>query len=130
MALEDLPKRERAILELLYKLGEASARDIQKEFADDLSYSTVRTFLNNLEQRGKVSHRQSGLSFVYFPLAQAEQEGLSVLQQAQTTFFSGSKTKAIAALLGTDSKISEEEYRELKKLLDSARDNSTGKNHE
>lgn len=127
MALEDLPKRERAILELLYKLGEASARDIQKEFADDLSYSTVRTFLNNLEQRGKVSHRQSGLSFVYFPVARAEQEGLSVLKQAQETFFSGSKTKAIAALLGTDASISEEEYRELKKLLDSARDEAKGK---
>lgn len=127
MALEDLPKRERAILELLYKLGEASARDIQKEFTEDLSYSTVRTFLNNLEQRGKVFHRQSGLSFVYFPLAQAEQEGLSVLKQAQETFFSGSKTKAIAALLGAEASISEEEYHELKKLLDSARDEAKGK---
>ncbi len=127
MGLDDLPKRERAILELLFKMGEASARDIQKEFGEDLSYSTVRTFLNNLEQRGKVSHRQSGLSFVYFPVTVAEEEGVTVLKQAQETFFNGSKTKAIAALLGTDSAISEEEYSELKKLLDSARTKPSGK---
>lgn len=127
MALDDLPKRERAILQLLFRLGEASARDIQKEFEKELSYSTIRTFLNNLEQRGKISHRQEGLSFVYFPIAETEQQGISVLEQAQDIFFNGSKTRAIAALLGSDPSISEEEYRELKKLLDSARVKHRGK---
>jgi len=119
---EDVPKRERMILELLFRLGEASARLVYEQLEADLSYSSVRTFLNNLEQRGRISHRQEGLSFIYFPLVQAEDEGRKVLEDARTTFFKGSREKAIAALLGAEAEgIDDEEYERLRQLLDAAR---------
>jgi predicted transcriptional regulator len=120
---DDLSKREREILEIAYRLGEASARDIQEALNDGTSYSAVRTFLGNLEAKGRIGHRHKGLAYLWFPIGEPEKEGAATIASAVDTFFSGSRERAVAALLGTSAKpLSDAEYKALKALIDSARE--------
>ncbi len=120
---EGLPKRERAILEILYRLGGASAREVQAALDDGTSYSAVRAFLATLEAKGCVGHRQDGKSYLWFPASEASSEGGSALESAMRTFFEGSREKAIAALLGSgDRPLDEAEYKRLLRLINQARE--------
>jgi BlaI family transcriptional regulator, penicillinase repressor len=119
---EGVPKRERAILELLFRLGEATAREVQAELDDGTSYSAVRTFLATLETRGCVAHRVEGQRYLWFPAAEPEQEGVSMIHQAMLTFFKGSREKAMAALLGAENRpLDDGEYQRLLALIERAR---------
>ncbi len=120
--LDELPKRERAILEILYAKGEATARDVQSALDDGTSYSAIRAFLATLENRGCVSHRLEGQRYLWFPVEAAEREGGSALLKTMRTFFEGSRERAIAALLGADERpLDTDEYRRLRDLIDKAR---------
>ncbi len=120
--LEGLPKRERAILEILFRLGEATAREVQAALGDDTSYSAVRAFLATLESKGRISHRVDGQRYLWFPLGESELEGGSAIARVVDTFFKGSRERAIAALLGKGERpLDEEEYRRLLDLIDLAR---------
>jgi predicted transcriptional regulator len=82
----------------------------------------VRAFLATLASKGRVDHRVEGQRYLWFPVGETENEGSSAVARAMNTFFKGSRTKAIAALLGADDKpLDEAEYRHLLELIERAR---------
>jgi predicted transcriptional regulator len=122
LAPPDLSRRERQILDVLYRAGRATAADVRKAMADAPSYSAVRTLLRILEDKGHVRHEQDGARYVYMPRVERERAKRSALRHMVHTFFEGSATQAIAALLEEDSKrLSDEDWIRLKAMVDRAR---------
>lgn len=117
----ELSRRERQLLEILYRLGRATAGEISAEMNDAPSYTTVRGLLRILEQKGHIRHEQEGTRYVYSPTVPKTSAGASVLAHVVSTFFNGSPSAAVAALLGSSSKISDQELRRLMRLVQEAR---------
>src|SRR5678815_1478079 len=103
LTVPDVSRRERQILDVLYKAGRATAADIQQALPAAPSYSAVRTLLRILEDKGHVRHEQDGSRYIYVPTVAPERAKRSALQHMLDTFFAGSTTQAIAALLDEDS---------------------------
>lgn len=99
----DLSRRERQILDVLYKVGRATAAEVQEGMPSAPSYSAVRTLLRILEDKGHVRHEQEGSRYVYLPTVGRDAAKRSALRHLLNTFFEGSTTQAIAALLDEDS---------------------------
>jgi BlaI family penicillinase repressor len=99
----DLSRRERQILDVLYKTGRATAAEVQEAMPAAPSYSAVRTLLRILEDKGHVRHEQDGSRYVYLPIVARDAAKRSALRHLLNTFFEGSTTQAIAALLDEDS---------------------------
>jgi predicted transcriptional regulator len=117
----DLSRRERQILDALYRAGRATAADVRKAMPDAPSYSAVRTLLGILEGKGHVRHEQDGVRYVYMPTVERARAKRSALRHMVHTFFEGSATQAIAALLDEDSKrLSDEDWNRLKAMVDRA----------
>src|SRR6187399_1539202 len=95
-----LTKRERQIMDTLYKLGRASAAEIRAGLDGAPSDSTVRTQLRVLESKGHVRHEEHGLRYVYLPTVPRHSARRSALRHLVDTFFDGSTAKAVVALLG------------------------------
>src|SRR4051812_11708459 len=95
-----LSRRERQIMDILFRLGEASASEIWKQMPDAPTYTTTRGLLRVLERKGQVVHEKDGVRFVYRPIARKAETGSSVLAHVVRTFFDGSPARAMAALLG------------------------------
>jgi len=95
-----LSRRERQVMDSLFRRGRASAAEVMADLADDTTYSTVRTQLRVLEQKGHVRHGQEGVKFVYTPVVKRQVARKSALRHVVETFFDGSPEKAVAALLG------------------------------
>lgn len=95
----DLGRRERQIMDAVYRLGRASVSDVRELLADPPSYSAVRAMLNLLEEKGHLTHEQDGLRYIYKPTAGRAQVRRSALRHLVQTFFDGSPTSAVAALL-------------------------------
>ncbi|HEX8696324.1 MAG TPA: BlaI/MecI/CopY family transcriptional regulator [Longimicrobium sp.] len=96
-----LSRRERQILDVLYRLGRATAAEVTAELDDAPTSTTVRGLLRILEEKGHVRHEQDGLRYVYLPAVPREDAGVSVLSHVLKTFFEGSPARAMAALLGS-----------------------------
>jgi BlaI family transcriptional regulator, penicillinase repressor len=94
-----LGRRERQIMDVVYRLGRASVSDVREQLADPPSYSAVRGMLNLLEEKGHLTHEQDGLRYIYKPTAARAQLRRSALRHMVQTFFDGSPTSAVAALL-------------------------------
>jgi BlaI family transcriptional regulator, penicillinase repressor len=94
-----LGRRERQIMDVVYRLGRASVGDVREQLADPPSYSAVRAMLNLLEEKGHLTHEQDGLRYMYKPTAARSQVRRSALRHVVQTFFDGSPTSAVAALL-------------------------------
>jgi predicted transcriptional regulator len=117
-----LSRRERQIMDILFRLGRATAADVMAELPSDPSSSTVRTQLRVLEQKGHVRHEQDGLRFVYSPVVARQSARRSALRHVIETFFDGSPEKAVAALLGGEAaKLSDEELTRIAGLIAKAR---------
>lgn len=114
-----LGKRERQIMEAVYRRGRATAAEVLADLPDPPSYSSVRAMLRYLEDKGRLRHEQDGPRYVYLPTAPGEDVRNSALQHVVRTFFSGSVSTAVAALL-EDRKLSPEEYRRLSSLIEDA----------
>ena len=97
-----LTKRERQIMDRLYRLGRATANEILDGLAGNPSSSTVRTQLRVLESKGFVRHEEEGLRYVYMPTVPRHAARRSALKHLVDTFFDGSNAKVVAALLGGD----------------------------
>ena len=97
-----LTKRERQIMDRLYRLGRATANDILDGLTGSPSSSTVRTQLRVLESKGFVRHEEEGLRYVYIPTVPRHAARRSALKHLVDTFFDGSNAKVVAALLGGD----------------------------
>ena len=97
-----LGRRERQIMDAVYRRGKASVSDVRAELPDPPSYSAVRAMLGFLEDKGYLRHEQEGLKYVYLPVQDAKQVRESALQHLVKTFFGGSPEQAVAALLEMD----------------------------
>src|SRR6187399_2877308 len=95
-----LARRERQIMDILYRRGRATAGDVMAELSGDPSYSTVRTQLRVLEDKGHVRHEELGLRYVYLPAVPRAEARRSALRHLVDTFFEGSTANTVAALLG------------------------------
>ena len=98
-----LSRRERQIMEIVYRKGNATAADVHDEMPDRPSYSAVRALLRVLEEKGQLRHRQDGPRYVYSPTVPRDRARRSALQRVVGTFFAGSVTDAVAALLDLES---------------------------
>jgi len=115
----ELGRRERQIMDVVYRRGRATAAEVLADLPDPPSYSSVRAMLRYLEDKGQLRHEQDGPRYVYLPTAGREQVRNSALQHVVRTFFSGSVGTAVAALLESGS-LSPEEYRRLSRLIEDA----------
>ena len=117
-----LSRRERQIVDVLYRLGDATAQDVLDELPDPPSYSAVRALLRILEEKGHVKHRRDGQRYVYTPTVPRERARISALRRLVGTFFDGSPGAAAAALLDlSHDDLSEEELAQLQEVVDRAR---------
>jgi len=98
-----LSRRERQIMEIVYRKGNATAADVHDEMPDRPSYSAVRALLRVLEEKGQLRHRQEGPRYVFSPTVPRDRARRSALQRVVGTFFAGSVTDAVAALLDLES---------------------------
>jgi predicted transcriptional regulator len=109
-----LTRRERQIMDILYRLGRATGGEVMAELPGDPSYSTVRTQLRVLERKGHVRHEEHGLRFVYMPAVPRRAARRSALKHLVDTFFDGSVEKVVGALLGGEGlRVSEEELQRI-----------------
>ena len=119
---EHLSRRERQIMDILYRLGQASAADVLENMPDPPGYSAVRTMLRLLEEKGYLRHDQDGPRYVYLPTLSRDKARQSALKQLVQTFFDNSTEQTVAALLDmSKSKMSGEELERLSELIEKAR---------
>ena len=117
-----LSRRERQIMDILYRLGRATANEVMAELSGEPNYSTVRTQLRVLVNKGHVRHEEQGLRYVYSPTVPRHSVRQSALKHLMETFFEGSAEKMLATLLGTGgSKLSDEELDRLAELIEKAK---------
>ena len=113
-----LSRRERQIMDILYKSEQATVADVLGRLTGKPSYSTVRAQLRVLEDKGHVQHEEHGLRFIYVPTVPRHIARRSALRHLVETFFEGSAEKVVAALLGGEvSRISQEELDRLARLI-------------
>jgi BlaI family penicillinase repressor len=118
----DLSRRERQILDILYRRGQATAAEVQTALPEPPSYSAVRALLRILEDKGHVRHEQDGPRYLFAPTVPRDNAQRSALRHILQTFFDGSAEQAISALLGdTSAKFSPAELDRLARLIESAR---------
>ncbi len=118
----DLGRRERQIMNVIYQLEEASVGDVLAQLPDPPSYSAVRTMIRLLESKGFLRHRREGTKYVYRPTQSRESASQSALKQLMKTFFAGSATDAVAAILDANSdELTEDDLERLERLIDKAR---------
>lgn len=118
----ELSRRERQIMDVIYRHGQVTAQEVLDHLADPPSYSAVRTLLRVLEEKGHVRHRQDGPRYVYLPIVSRDKARESALRQVVRTFFDDSAEQAVAALLDmSSSKLSEQELSRLATLIDRAK---------
>jgi predicted transcriptional regulator len=124
-----LTKRERQIMDVLYRLGRATAAEIMSQLDGGPGYSTVRTQLRVLERKGHVRHEEEGLRYVYLPTVPRHSARRSALKHLVDTFFEGSASKAVAALLGGEaSRVSDAELARIADLVKGARGEEPARN--
>ena len=117
-----LSRRERQIMDVIYRHGRVTAADVMAELPEPPSYSAVRAKLRLLEEKGHVRHEQDGPRYVYVPSVNRDKARRSAMRHLVRTFFDGSTEDAVAALLQNDSgAMSDDELERLSKLIDSAK---------
>jgi predicted transcriptional regulator len=119
---EGMSRRERQIMDIVYRLGEASAADVRRELADPPSYSAIRAFLRILEEKGHLRHKEVGARYVYAPRVPREKARRSALRHLLRNFFDGSSETLVASLLDDKaSQLSPRELTNLAELIDRVR---------
>jgi BlaI family transcriptional regulator, penicillinase repressor len=116
-----LTRRESQIMEILHRRQRATIEEIREELPDAPSPSSVRKLLDIMIERRLITREYDGPRFVYFPAAKPQQAARSAVQQLVRTFFNDSPSSAMAALIDSTEKISEDEYKRLSALLKQAR---------
>ena len=121
-SLTALTRRERHIMDILFRLGRATADEVMLELSGKRSYSTVRTQLRVLEHKGYVRHEERGRQFVYTPTVPLRSARKSALRHVVDTFFDGSVEKVVAALLGGEAaRVSDTDLDRIVELVSKAR---------
>ncbi len=117
-----LTRRERQIIDILYRRGRATAAEVMHDLAGNPSYSTVRTQLRVLEEKGHVRHEEVGLRYVYEPAVPRHTARKTALNHLVDTFFDGSVSQVVAALIGPDARrLSEDDLDRISGLIAKAK---------
>ena len=118
----DLSRRERQILDVLYKANRATAAEVQEAMPAAPSYSAVRALMRILEEKGHLRHHQDGPRYVFSPTVSRDRARRSVLSQVVRTFFDGSVEQAVAALIDMPkTRLSQDDLARLSRLIEKAR---------
>ena len=118
----NLSRRERQIMDVIYRQGRATVAEVMERLPDPPSYSAVRAMLRLLEEKGQLRHEEEGPRYVYFPVVTREKARRSALRSVLRTFFDGSTEDAVAALLDlSDKRMSHAELDRLSKLIEQAK---------
>ena len=117
-----LSRRERQIMDVLHAREQATAAEVLAALPDPPGYSAVRALLRILEEKGHIRHRREGARYVYVPRMSRASARRSALKRVVSTFFQGSVTQAMAALLETsDTQLTEAELTKLQQIIQQAR---------
>ena len=116
-----LSRRERQIMEVIYAHGRATAAEVRKNLPDPPSYSAVRAMLRILEDKGHLVHESDGPRYVFMPTTPREQAQETALRGIVQTFFGGSPESAVAALLDLDNELDAEALERLAGRIEDAR---------
>ena len=120
--LSTLTRRERQIMDILYRLGRATAADVMAALPGEPNSSTVRTQLRVLEDKGHVCHDEEGLRYVYAPAVPRHAARKSALKHLVETFFDGSAEQVVAAVLGGEaSHLSDDDLERISALIEKTR---------
>ncbi|HET7230684.1 MAG TPA: BlaI/MecI/CopY family transcriptional regulator [Longimicrobium sp.] len=121
-ALNQLSRRERQIMDVVYRVGKASVSDVLERLPDPPSYSAVRALMRILEEKGHLKHEQDGPRYVYLPTVPRDAAQGAALSHLVRTFFGGSTEAAVAALLELpEGGMGGDELDRLSRLIDEAR---------
>ena len=117
-----LSRRESQILDIIYRLGDASVTDVLKNIPEPPGYNSVRVILTILENKGYLKHKKEGQRYIYYPTELPEKAKKSALQHLLSTFFEGSPPKVVSTLLDmSPSGLSRKELDELSKMIEQAK---------
>ena len=120
---DGLSRREREIMDVLYKLGKATAAQVEEALAEPPSYTAIRTHLTILEKKGHLKHTQDGPRYVYVPKVAREKMAQKAVKSMLSTFFDNSVEGVVAALLNQeDTKLSRAELERLSSLIEKAKE--------
>ena len=115
-----LSRRERQIMDALFRKGRATAAEIMESIPDPPGYSAVRSHLATLEQKGHIRHEKDGAKFVFIPSVNPNSAKRSAVRHLIRTFFGGSREQAVAELLDPR-ELSNDELNRLADLIEKAR---------
>ncbi len=116
--LQHLSKRERQIMDVIYMLGEATAAQVLENLPEEVGDASLRKLIRVVEQKGYLSHRREGQSYVYFPTTSKQVAARQALRHLLQTFFQGSAPKAVSTLLEVTKKdLSQDDIEELEELI-------------
>ena len=118
----DLSRRERQIMDIVYRMGSATATEVRESLPDPPSYSAVRAMLRILEEKGHLRHEQDGPRYVFHATLSVDSARRSALRRMLQTFFDNSLEEAVATLLDVESSnVTEEELERLARMIEAAR---------
>jgi len=122
-----LSRRERQIMDIVYRMECATANDIHQALPDAPSYSGVRALLTILENKGHLRHGKKGARYVFMPTRPRQTAAKSALKRVIDTFFGGSVEQAVSTLLtAADGTISDDEFEKLARVVEEARERERG----
>jgi len=119
--IQALSRREREMMDIIFRAGKASASEVMERMSDPPSYSAVRATLRVLEQKGLVRHEDDGTRYLYRPAVNREKARRNALDHLMTTFFDGSVANVVASLLERDENLSTEDLDRIALLIEEAR---------
>jgi len=122
-AVPTMSRREREVMDVLYRRGEATAAEVMEELQGEPTYSAVRSILRILEEKGHIRHRDDGPRYVYAPAVSRERARNAALDHLVDTFFEGSAEDALVALLRrSDLELTDAQVRKLAREIRTARE--------
>lgn len=123
----NVSRRERQLLEILYRRGEATAAEVQEELKDGSTYSAVRGMLRVLTEKGMVSVRSEGVRYIFKPSTPRDEAAKSAVHGVVDTFFAGKVSELVSTLLTeSDQGLDESELDRLSKMIEAARSKKMG----
>ena len=119
---DSLSRRERQVMNILFRRGEATVADVMADLPDPPTYSAVRSILRILTEKRLITHKEEGPRYVYLPAVSTDRAADEALNQVVKTFFDGSADAAVTALLRmSDTELDEDAVRQLRERIRSAR---------
>jgi len=121
-SLGDLGELQRSVIEIVWELGEASVHQVREHLGrkKQLAYTTILTAMQKLEKAGWLRHRSAGKVYIYTPVKTREEAGIRSVRKFVEGIFDGDAVLMFQHLM-RDSKLSDEELVELRKMIDKKR---------